>query len=61
MWGPFITDEEACSVFEESPSLELLTNGARFPGKYFVDKKIKIKTQFGTLNSVLGPYTGHNR
>ena len=27
--GPFITDEEASSVFEESPSLELLTPGVK--------------------------------
>ena len=27
MWGPVIMDEEASSVFEESPSLELLTPG----------------------------------
>ena len=27
MWGPVITDEEASSVFEESPSLKLLTPG----------------------------------
>ena len=27
MWGPFLTDEEASSVFEESLSLELLTPG----------------------------------
>ena len=25
MWGPLITNEEASPVFEESPSLELLT------------------------------------
>ena len=25
MWRPVITDEEASSIFEESPSLELLT------------------------------------
>ena len=28
MWGPIITDEEARSIFVESPSLELLTPGA---------------------------------
>ena len=31
MRGPVLTDEEASSVFEESPSLELLTPVAQTP------------------------------
>ena len=53
MWGPVITDEEASSVFEESPSLELLTPGENLVEQFelnFINGKTYLEKDYNDGN-----------